>query len=135
MQQSWSDAVSQPGSSFSYWQGICTKYKDHMMTVLMTEGCTRLQGASSRRGFEKKTYRFMAKWMDQAWTWGFPWVIWVMSIFCFSNLMVCSHVLCPFSSTVGIKGSRKLEWGVNKAGAFIGHDRLGKTEKSFQTSI
>lgn len=43
--------------------------------VLMTEGCTRLQGASSIRGFEQKTHRFMAKWMDQAWTWDFPWVI------------------------------------------------------------
>lgn len=32
--------------------------------VLITEGCTRLWDASSRRGFEKKTHRCMAKWMD-----------------------------------------------------------------------
>lgn len=72
-------------------------------------------------------------WLN-GWTWGFPWVIWVMSIFSFSNLMVFSHVLCPFFSTVGMKGSWKLEWGVNKTGTFIGHDRIGKAEKSFQTS-
>lgn len=87
--------------------------------VLMTEGCTRLQGASSIRGFEQKTHRFMFKWMDQAWTKPSPkpgtshgLFGWCQSFL--SNLMVCSHVLCHFSSAVEIKRRWKHEWGVNK---------------------
>lgn len=79
-------------------------------------------GASSIRGFEQKTHRFKAKWMDQASTWDFPCYLgdglfgWCQSFvsptwWCVSNL---PHVLCLFSSAVEIKGSWKREWGVNK---------------------